>query len=101
MPLPRNKKLTPLLAGRTIQTSAQAEGLLNITFQDGSFMKIKTGGPGPSAEMLSGKVVKEVYQEGTELDLQFTDNSMAIIKLAEATSSVMLRDGQGEFEYSD
>ncbi len=96
-----NRKLTPLIAGRTVQSVAQDAGALNLTFADGSVMHIKTGGPAPAPDALAGHTVKAVQQAGTTMDLNFTDNSTGRIRLAEATSSVLLRDKDGNFEYAD
>ncbi len=95
-----NEKLTPLLAGRTIKSASQSDNLLVVTFGDGSTMKVKTGGPAPAAT-LQGHTVQMVRQGGAVIELDFTDKSTAQIKLAEATSSVMLRDAKGKFEYAD
>ncbi len=96
-----NELLTHVIAGRKIQAVASAGGLLQITFGDGSIMQIKTGGPAPAADALVDRVVKMVHQSDTTMDLNFTDNSTGRIKLAEATSSVILRDRDGNLEYAD
>jgi hypothetical protein len=96
-----NRKLTPIIAGRTVQSVAQDAGMLTLTFADGSVMHIKTGGPAPAPDALAGHTVQTVQQGGTELDLNFTDKSTARVQLAEATSSVLLRDKDGNFEYAD
>ncbi len=95
-----NQKLTPILAGRTVQSANQADNQLVVTFTNGSTMKIKTGGPAP-IPALQGHTVKMVRQGGTSMELDFSDNSKAIIPLAAASSSVMLRDANGKFEYAD
>jgi prepilin-type processing-associated H-X9-DG protein len=95
-----NRKLTPILTGRTIQSIEQAENLLNILFADGSSMKIKTSSPAANLDLQNRKVLK-VRQAGTVMNLDFDDESTMEIPLAEATSSVMLRDGKGALEYAD
>jgi hypothetical protein len=47
------------------------------------------------------RTVKKVRQRGDLMDLDFEDGSFAEIKLAEATSSVMLRDRDNKLEYAD
>jgi hypothetical protein len=54
-----------------------------------------------SAEALSGRTVKKVRQRGVVMDLDFADGSSAEVKLAEPTSSVMLRDRNNKLEYAD
>jgi hypothetical protein len=96
-----NELLTNTIGGRTIQSVTPSAGLLQITFTDGSIMKIKTGGPSPAADALVGHTVRQVHQTDTQMDISFTDHTTGRIKLAEATSSVILRDKDGNFEYAD
>ena len=94
-----NKKLTPLLAGRSVKSAKQAKGVLAIKFTDDSVMRIKTDAP--FKDSIIGKTVKAVRQKAKEFDLDFTDGMTAVITLAEETSSVMLRDKAGVMEYAD
>jgi hypothetical protein len=98
--VPPNQKLTPILRGRTVKSAAQTDNLLVVTFTDGSTMKVKLGGPAPTAA-LQGHTVKMVRQGGVSMEITFSDNSKAQIKLAEETSSVMLRNTNGKLEYAD
>ena len=95
-----NQKLTPLIAGRTIQTADWNDNILSIIFLDGSSLKIKTFTI-VSADGLHGHTIQKVRQRGAIINLDFTDDNSAIINLAEATSSVMLRDRAGVLEYAD
>ncbi len=95
-----NKKLTPLLAGRTVQAASQSDNHLSLTFTDGSTLGIKTGGEVTGAA-LNGRIVKSVRQSGAVMSLDFQDGTSARIMLAEATSSVMLRDKNNKMEYAD
>ena len=95
-----NKKLTPLISGRTIHTVSQIDALATISFTDGSSLMIKTGSPLRQLELQNLRVQK-VRQSGTQMSLDFEDGATAEIELAEATSSVMLRDGRGVLEYAD
>ena len=94
-----NKKLTPIIAGRTIKSAEQAKGVLAIKFTDDSVMRIKTGAP--FKDSIAGKTVKAVRQKATEFDLDFDDGTTVKITLAAETSSVMLRDHAGVMEYAD
>jgi hypothetical protein len=98
--MPLNRKLTPLIAGRTIRSADQSDNLLSVSFTDDSVMKIKTAASGP-IEILPDRTVKAVRQKDDVMNIDFTDASTVAIKLAEATSSVMLRDGNGKLEYAD
>jgi hypothetical protein len=51
--------------------------------------------------VIKGRTVKQVRQEGSVLHLDFEDDSTMEIKLAEETSSVMVRDGKNKMEYAD
>lgn len=51
--------------------------------------------------VIKGRVVASAGQTDEELTLQFQDGSIVHIKLAEPTSSVMVRDAQGKMEYAD
>ena len=92
--------LARIIAGRTVRAVAQDGTLASVTFADGSVMKIKSGAPAP-VDALIGKTVQNVRQGGLCLELLFQDGSMAAVTLAEETSSVLLRDAQGAFEYAD
>ena len=98
--MPANKKLTPLLAGRTIKSVSPHENGLTVSFADGSTMRIKTGTTAPHKVPLD-RTVRKVRQSGAVLKLDFVDRTTAEIDLAEATSSVMLRDADGVLEYAD
>lgn len=95
-----NQKLTKIIAGRTISGTAQVDGLLTISFDDGSTMKIKTAPTSMSVAATGGKILK-VRQGGTELDFDLEGGSTVTIQTAEETSSVMLRDKAGKLEYAD
>jgi len=94
-----NRKLTPIIAGRTVNRVAQSKGARRIEFDDGSILKIKMGAP--FTDSIAGRKIKKALQKGTEFDLEFEDKSKAKIVLAEETSSVMLRNKAGELEYAD
>jgi hypothetical protein len=51
--------------------------------------------------VIRGRVVDTVQQSGTNLSICFKDGSTLTIKLAEPTSSVMVRDAQNKLEYAD
>jgi hypothetical protein len=95
-----NRKLTHVIKERTVKETAQTGGLLTITFTDGSTMKIKTS-VGVGQVDSRGREVKDVRQNDESLHLDFTDGSTLEVPLAEATSSVMLRDAQNVLEYAD
>lgn len=95
-----NQKLTPIITGRTIESIEQADNLLNVHFADGSIMKIKTSAPA-AIDLLKDHTVKSIRQKGAAMTIVFDDNTSASIVLAEAASSVMLRDAKGVMEYAD
>jgi hypothetical protein len=95
-----NRKLTKVIAGRVVQSANYGDGVMHITFTEGSKVTIKTGADNTPSRM-ENKTVLKVRQSGELMSLDFTDNTSAEIKLAEATSSVILRDGKGQLEYAD
>ena len=95
-----NQKLTKLIAGRTISGTAQVDGLLVITFDGSSIMKIKVAPSNANSAAKGGKIFK-VRQEGTDLELDLEGGGSVQIVTAEETSSVMLRDKDGKFVYAD
>ena len=95
-----NRKLTKIIAGRTINGTSQADGLLTVTFDDGSVMKVKTP-PAVTQGAATGGKVQKVRQEGTKLLLDLEGGGGVQIETVEATSSVMLRNQAGKMEYAD
>jgi hypothetical protein len=51
--------------------------------------------------VIGGRKIKAVQQSGNDLILECEDGSTIHIKLAEPTSSVMVRDAQSKMEYAD
>lgn len=95
-----NHKLTKVLQGRTVSgTSHASDGKLDISFTDGSTMTVKTAGNTNSAS--TGGTIRAIRQADTTLHLDFQDDTSLEIPLAEATSSVMVRDKNHVMEYAD
>jgi hypothetical protein len=95
-----NRKLSGVIKGRTISGTGNKDGKMLIHFTDGSSMTVKTADTG-SNSAVSGGTVKSVTQADTRLTLVFEDDTKQDITLAEATSSVMLRDKDETLEYAD
>jgi hypothetical protein len=95
-----NKKLTPLLAGRTIKVIQQRNTGLDVVFVDDSVLTIKTAAT-VGNEQWQNRTIKKVRQKDTLLNLDFVDQATLAIPLTESTSSVLLRDHKGVLEYAD
>ena len=96
-----NQKLTHLIVGRTISGTSQKDDVLTVTLDDGSVLSIKTAPANKNeASTSSGKIVK-VQQQGTDLAFVLEGGKSLIVKLAEETSSVTMRDKVGGFAYAD
>jgi hypothetical protein len=94
--MPRNQKLTKVIAGRTIKTVTIEAGSVLVLFDDQSSMKIKTTGP---ATIPPGGKVKSVREAKAELRIDFEDGSSATLFLADPGSSVAIRDKNNAVEY--
>ena len=96
-----NHKLTGVLQGRTIQSTGNANDILTVGFTDGSRMTVKTTGSVNSAS--TGGTIDKVRQDNAppQLHLDMKDGSTLSVPLAEATSSVLLRDKADKLEYAD
>ena len=88
-----NHKLTAVLEGRSIRSTSNAGGVMTVGFDDGSTLTVQTGENGSNSSR-SGTVEK-AQQTGTSLELIFTGGGTLLIPLAEETSSVMVRAGNG------
>jgi hypothetical protein len=81
-----NHKLTGVLKGRKI-TGTQSQGNeLQISFNGGSTMTVRTGGAVSRAA--TGRTVKAVREEGTRLNLDFEEGGTLEIQTAEPTASL-------------
>jgi hypothetical protein len=94
--MPRNQKLTKVIAVRTIKAVTIEPGSVLVLFDDQSSMKIKTvGAPAVSP----GSKVKSVREAKAELKIDFEDGSSATLYLADPGSSVAVRDKNNVVEY--
>jgi hypothetical protein len=94
--MPRNQKLTKVIAGRTIKAATIEPGGVLFLFDDQSSMKIKT----TTAPALSpGGKIKSVHEAKAELKIEFEDGSTATVQLADPGSSVAVRDRNNVVEY--
>jgi hypothetical protein len=94
--MPRNQKLTKVIAGRTIKAATVEPGGVLILFDNQSNMKIKTAGP---ATIPPGGKVKSVYEAKAQLKIEFEDGSSATLCLADPGSSVAVRAKDNAVEY--
>jgi hypothetical protein len=94
--MPRNHKLTKVIAGRTVKTVTAEPGGVLVVFDDLSSMKIKTAG---AAALSPGGKVKCVYETRTEFKIEFEEGSSATLQLADPGSSVAVRDRNNAVEY--
>ena len=95
--MPRNQKLTKVIAGRRIKFATPEPGGFLVLFDDQSSMKIKT--VGPPATVSPGGKVKSVHEAKAEFKIEFEDGSNATLRLADPGSSVAVRDKNNAVEY--
>ena len=94
--MPRNQKLTKVIAGRTIRAVTAEPGGVLVLFDDQSSMKIKTAG---APAVSPGNKVKSVQEAKAEFKIDFEDGSSATLCLADPGSSVAVRDKNNAIEY--
>lgn len=97
----RNQKLTAVIGGRAVSALDARGPMVSVHFGDGSLMTIQTDGTPPTGAPAPGARVKAVRQQGTRFLLDLDDGSSLELHTAEATSSVLVRDGAQRFEYAD
>jgi hypothetical protein len=94
--MPRNQKLTKVIAGRKVQAATVEPGGVLVLFGDQSNMKIKTAGAAPVSP---GSKVKSVQESKAEFKIDFEDGSSATLCLADPGSSIAVRDKNNAVEY--
>jgi|SRR6516164_6331987 hypothetical protein len=94
--MPRNQKLTKVIAGRTIKAVTTEPTSVLVMFDDQSKMKVKTAGP---AAIPPGGKVKSVNETKAEFKIDFEDGSSATLCLADPGSAVAVRDKNNAVEY--
>ena len=94
--MPRNQKLTKVIAGRTIKAVTIEPGSVLFLFDDQSSMKIKTAS---AAALSPGSKVKSVREDKADFRIEFGDGSSATLCLADPGSSVAVRDKNNAVEY--
>jgi hypothetical protein len=94
--MPRNQKLTKVIAGRTIKVVTIGPGSVLVLFDDQSSLKIKTAG---AAAVSPGSKVKSVHEAKADLKIEFEDGSSVTFCLANPGSSVAVRDKNSVVEY--
>lgn len=98
----RNQKLTPIIAGRAIAQVGWDGATALLHFDDGSVLRVRTpAAPAADAAPLELGKVRAVRQSASAIAFDLEDGSALQLPLAEATSSVMLRNAKGAMEYAD
>ena len=95
--MPRNHKLTAVIAGRCVQSTTGGPDKLVIVFDDQSTTTMKT--TGLAVTISTGAKVKAVLENGDQCTLQFEDGSSVTVKLADPGASVAVRDRSNAVEY--
>jgi len=99
---PANHNLAELLLGRRISGTGQSSSGLIMSFTDGSKLTVKTA-PSNTNRAATGASVEKVRQsvDPPSLCLDLDDGTTFGVDLANATSSITLRDKGGVQEYAD
>ena len=94
--MPRNQKLTKVIAGRTVKVATVEPRAVLVLFDDQSNMKLKAAG---AAAVPPGSKVKSVHEAKANFRIEFEDGSSATLCLADPGSSVAVRDKNNAVEY--
>jgi hypothetical protein len=95
-----NRKLTGVIRGRRpVSITGEGDAAV-VTFDDGSRMMVQLSGPPPALPQDAGPV-RKVRQSGLDLALDLETGGTLGFRLAEETSSVLLRAKDQTFEYAD
>ena len=94
--MPRNQKLTKIIAGRTIKAVTTEPGSVLVLFDDQSNMKVKIARP---ATIPPGGKIKSIHEAKADFKIEFEDGSSATFCLADPGSSVAGRDKNNAIEY--
>ena len=94
--MPRNRKLTKVIAGRTVEAATVEPGGVLVLFDDQSNMKIKTGG---AAALSPGSKVNSVHEAKPSSKSSLRTVRARHSALADPGSSVAVRDRNNAVEY--
>ena len=97
--LEMNQTLTSIIRGRSVELVMQEEGLVTIVFDDYSTMRVKVAG-GPTINTLAESKIESVGESGADLTLVGEDCGTATLRLAQAGSSITVKDESGQVEYA-
>jgi len=78
--MPRNQKLTKVIADRTIKAVTSEPGSVLVLFDDQSNMKVKIAGP---ATIAPGGKIKSVHEAKADFKIEFENGSSATLFLAD------------------
>lgn len=103
--MPLNHKLANAIQGRKVysvmQPLADRGRSFLVLFDDGSRMGIKVSELPPCIPLHLQSPIVRVRQNEVTISFDFENGESLAFSLAEATSSVLLRDRNGGFEYAD
>jgi hypothetical protein len=81
------------------RTRNSGDRISTIVFDDYSTMRVQVAG-GPTINTLAESKIESVLEIGTELTLVSEDSGTATLRLAQAGSSVTVKDEIGKIEYA-
>ena len=93
-----NQKLTDVIQGRPVTDFENANGTVNIRFQDGTLMRVRA-----TAEMMSdvpqGARVTQAADSSGGLELHLEDGSTVSFTLSDPRNAVSVWDATGKVLY--
>jgi hypothetical protein len=104
MTLRPNRKLAGILKARILDSYEMVPDGIVVRFADKSTMHVKTGAPVEAfaIEPFRNAAVSGVRQQDIHLALEFDSREQLLrFQTAEASASVLVRDGANSLEYAD
>ncbi|TFE67464.1 hypothetical protein [Methylacidiphilum caldifontis] len=93
-----NKKLSQIIAGRTIEKIENKQNKLTVYLTDGSFLQIKIKGE-VSGKLNPGQKIHRVIEEDKRFVIDLEEGSRIEVSLENPGASVYLRNKEGSLEY--
>ncbi|QSR89125.1 hypothetical protein IT6_02215 [Methylacidiphilum caldifontis] len=93
-----NRKLSRIIAGRTIERKEHKENVFCLYFTDGSFLQLKIKGE-VLGELSPGQKVHRAIEKDEQFVIDLEEGNRIEVSLENPGASVYLRNKEGSLEY--